>query len=123
MASADLRTSQPAIPAALPSATAPSIVTETDLCGILPLVARGKVRDVYQVDEETLLFVATDRISAYDVVMQNVRTFSSAELLAALGTLPRASSLPRAILFPSSTMTSHLLTMIPTRESLTKASS
>ncbi|KAI9860044.1 MAG: Bifunctional purine biosynthetic protein ade1 [Trichoglossum hirsutum] len=51
--------------------TTPPIVTETNLGGALPLVARGKVRDIYQVDEETLLFVATDRISAYDVVMKN----------------------------------------------------
>lgn len=35
------------------------------------MVARGKVRDIYQVDDETLLFVATDRISAYDVIMEN----------------------------------------------------
>jgi len=47
-------------------------ITETDLDGILPLTARGKVRDIYEVDAETLLFVATDRISAYDVVMKNV---------------------------------------------------
>ena len=37
----------------------------------LPLVARGKVRNLYEVDETTLLFIATDRISAYDVVMGN----------------------------------------------------
>src|SRR6185369_12835747 len=37
----------------------------------LPLkrIARGKVRDVYEVDAERLLLVATDRVSAYDVVM------------------------------------------------------
>jgi phosphoribosylaminoimidazole-succinocarboxamide synthase len=37
----------------------------------LPLkrIARGKVRDVYEVDGERLLLVATDRVSAYDVVM------------------------------------------------------
>ncbi|KAL1959614.1 hypothetical protein VTO42DRAFT_1649 [Malbranchea cinnamomea] len=44
---------------------------QTDLQGALPLVARGKVRDLYSIDEKTLLFVATDRISAYDVVMEN----------------------------------------------------
>lgn len=43
----------------------------TNLDGLLPLVARGKVRDIYEVDSKTLLFVATDRISAYDVVMEN----------------------------------------------------
>ncbi len=35
----------------------------------LALVARGKVRDVYEVDAEHLLLVATDRLSAYDVVL------------------------------------------------------
>lgn len=47
-------------------------LTTLDLQGALPLVARGKVRDLYEVDEKTLLFVATDRISAYDVIMENV---------------------------------------------------
>jgi phosphoribosylaminoimidazole-succinocarboxamide synthase len=36
----------------------------------LPLVRRGKVREVYAVDAETLLLVASDRVSAFDVVMQ-----------------------------------------------------
>ena len=35
----------------------------------LPLVQRGKVRDVYAVGEQHLLIVTTDRISAFDVVM------------------------------------------------------
>jgi phosphoribosylaminoimidazole-succinocarboxamide synthase len=35
----------------------------------LQLVRRGKVRDVYAVDEERLLIVATDRISAFDCVL------------------------------------------------------
>jgi phosphoribosylaminoimidazole-succinocarboxamide synthase len=35
----------------------------------LPLVARGKVRDVYAVGDDRLLIVATDRISAFDVVL------------------------------------------------------
>jgi phosphoribosylaminoimidazole-succinocarboxamide synthase len=37
----------------------------------LPLrrIARGKVRDIYEVDDGRLLLVATDRVSAYDVVM------------------------------------------------------
>ncbi len=38
----------------------------------LPLpVRRGKVRDVYELDDRRLLLVATDRISAFDVVMPN----------------------------------------------------
>jgi len=35
----------------------------------LPLIGRGKVRDIYSVDELHLLIVTTDRLSAYDVVM------------------------------------------------------
>jgi phosphoribosylaminoimidazole-succinocarboxamide synthase len=35
----------------------------------LPLLHRGKVRDVYEVDDETLLMVASDRVSAFDVVL------------------------------------------------------
>ncbi|HLR82990.1 MAG TPA: phosphoribosylaminoimidazolesuccinocarboxamide synthase [Paenalcaligenes sp.] len=35
----------------------------------LPLVHRGKVRDMYAVDEQWLLIVTTDRISAFDVVL------------------------------------------------------
>jgi phosphoribosylaminoimidazole-succinocarboxamide synthase len=41
---------------------------ESDLPG-LELLHRGKVRDVYAVDEKTLLIVATDRLSAFDVVL------------------------------------------------------
>lgn len=36
----------------------------------LPLLRRGKVREVYEVDEATLLLVASDRVSAFDVVMR-----------------------------------------------------
>ncbi len=36
----------------------------------LPLVRRGKVREVYRVDASRLLLVASDRISAFDVVMR-----------------------------------------------------
>lgn len=35
----------------------------------LPLLHRGKVRDLYEVDENNLLIVQTDRISAFDVVL------------------------------------------------------
>ncbi len=35
----------------------------------LPFVARGKVRDIYAVGDDKLLLVASDRLSAYDVVM------------------------------------------------------
>ena len=43
----------------------------TSECPSLTLLARGKVRDVYRVDDQHLLFVASDRISAFDVVMAN----------------------------------------------------
>jgi phosphoribosylaminoimidazole-succinocarboxamide synthase len=43
-------------------------VIETALAE-LNLVRRGKVRDVYAVDEDRLLLVATDRISAFDCVL------------------------------------------------------
>jgi phosphoribosylaminoimidazole-succinocarboxamide synthase len=36
----------------------------------LPLVRRGKVREVYAVDGEHLLLVASDRVSAFDIVMR-----------------------------------------------------
>ena len=34
-------------------------------------LASGKVREIYEVDADRLLFVATDRISAYDVILDN----------------------------------------------------
>ncbi|KXJ94099.1 putative phosphoribosylaminoimidazole-succinocarboxamide synthase [Microdochium bolleyi] len=47
-----------------------SAVTSIELTSLHRL-ASGKVRDLYEVDGETLLFVTTDRISAYDVIMKN----------------------------------------------------
>ncbi len=44
------------------------IVKETNLPGLGP-VKRGKVRDVYTLSADRLLIIATDRISAFDVVM------------------------------------------------------
>ncbi len=44
------------------------VVTESRLP--LPLLRRGKVREVYEVDAEHLLLVASDRVSAFDVVMR-----------------------------------------------------
>ncbi len=41
---------------------------ESDIPG-LQRIARGKVRDIYSVDDGHLLIVTTDRLSAYDVVM------------------------------------------------------
>jgi phosphoribosylaminoimidazole-succinocarboxamide synthase len=47
-------------------------IVNIDIQGKLPKVASGKVRDLYAIDDDTLLFVASDRISAYDVIMENV---------------------------------------------------
>ncbi len=44
------------------------ILTHTDIPS-LPLLSRGKVRDIYEVTPETLLIVTTDRMSAFDVVL------------------------------------------------------
>ena len=46
-----------------------TMVRETDLKG-LKLINRGKVRDIYELGND-LLIVATDRISAFDVVMDD----------------------------------------------------
>jgi phosphoribosylaminoimidazole-succinocarboxamide synthase len=35
----------------------------------LPLIGRGKVRDIYAVDADRLLIVTTDRLSAFDVIL------------------------------------------------------
>lgn len=45
-------------------------VYETNVEG-LKLLARGKVRDIYEVDDDHLLMVATDRLSSFDVVLPN----------------------------------------------------
>jgi phosphoribosylaminoimidazole-succinocarboxamide synthase len=46
----------------------------------LPLLRRGKVREVYEVDPETLLLVASDRVSAFDVVMREPVPYKGAVL-------------------------------------------
>ena len=45
-----------------------SAVHQSELSG-LKLINRGKVRDIYEVDEDHLLIVASDRLSAFDVVL------------------------------------------------------
>ena len=44
------------------------VVVKTEISAY-PLLSRGKVRDIYDVDEKTLLIVTTDRMSAFDVIM------------------------------------------------------
>jgi phosphoribosylaminoimidazole-succinocarboxamide synthase len=46
----------------------------------LPLVRRGKVRDVYAVGDDRVLLVTTDRVSAFDVVMNEAIPFKGAVL-------------------------------------------
>jgi len=43
-------------------------VYETSIAS-LPLLGRGKVRDIYAVGDDKLLIVTTDRLSAYDVIL------------------------------------------------------
>jgi phosphoribosylaminoimidazole-succinocarboxamide synthase len=52
----------------VPPQTKEPVLLQTDFPE-LELYASGKVRDVYRVDNEHLLFVATDRISAFDYVL------------------------------------------------------
>lgn len=44
------------------------VVTQSTV-DAFPLIARGKVRDIYDIDAKTLLIVTTDRMSAFDVIM------------------------------------------------------
>lgn len=44
-------------------------LTKVDLGGVLPLVTSGKVREVYEVNRNSLLLVCTDRISAFDRII------------------------------------------------------
>ena len=46
----------------------------------LSVLRRGKVRDVYEVDADRLLVVATDRVSAFDVVMGETVPYKGAVL-------------------------------------------
>ena len=55
------------MPRASPGA-APAALLTTSITS-LPLLARGKVRDNYAVGADRMLMVATDRLSAFDVVM------------------------------------------------------
>jgi phosphoribosylaminoimidazole-succinocarboxamide synthase len=46
-----------------------SAALHTSMLSSLPLLARGKVRDNYAVGEDRILMVASDRLSAFDVIM------------------------------------------------------
>ena len=50
----------------------PRLHSQTTVTSQLTLISRGKVRDIYKASRpDSLLFVASDRISAYDVILQN----------------------------------------------------
>ncbi len=53
-------------------------ITKTDLD--LPLIHKGKVREMYDYDEDKILMVATDRISAFDVVFNEGIPYKGAVL-------------------------------------------
>src|ERR1700682_3891127 len=51
----------------VPASPATQVIRETHFAGLTPAV-RGKVRDIYEAGDK-LLIVATDRLSAFDVIM------------------------------------------------------
>jgi phosphoribosylaminoimidazole-succinocarboxamide synthase len=51
-----------------PATVDDSPLYQTDLTGLTPL-HRGKVRDLYAIDADHMLIVATDRLSAFDVIL------------------------------------------------------
>jgi phosphoribosylaminoimidazole-succinocarboxamide synthase len=76
-------------------------VTTTSLTEY-PLVARGKVRDIYALSPDTLLIVSTDRMSAFDVVMNEPIPFKGVVLnLISLFWLDRFSGLVKNHLLES----------------------
>ena len=50
--------------------TTPDALYQSELPS-LKLIARGKVRDIYAIDDEHMLIVTTDRLSAFDVILPN----------------------------------------------------
>ncbi|HET7456099.1 MAG TPA: phosphoribosylaminoimidazolesuccinocarboxamide synthase [Gemmatimonadaceae bacterium] len=60
--------------------TVPTVTPLASSALPLPLLRRGKVRDVYEVDADRLLVVATDRVSAFDVVMGDAVPYKGAVL-------------------------------------------
>ena len=48
--------------------SAPEVLYESSI-SCLKLLARGKVRDIYAIDDQHMLIVTTDRMSAFDVVL------------------------------------------------------
>jgi len=48
-----------------------SMAYSTDMLDMLPLIHQGKVRDSFALDEDHMMIVASDRLSAFDVVLPN----------------------------------------------------
>jgi len=46
------------------------VITKTEIKEY-PLISRGKVRDIYEIDKDKLLIITTDRMSAFDVVLED----------------------------------------------------
>ena len=67
----------------------------------LPLIYRGKVRDVYGIDDRHILIVATDRLSAFDVVLPSGIPGKGAMLTTAALVLLAAVLLVTAVLMIS----------------------
>ena len=44
-------------------------LTQEKMITSLPLINQGKVRDIYDIDDKTMLIVTTDRLSAFDVIL------------------------------------------------------
>ncbi|MCC6610817.1 MAG: phosphoribosylaminoimidazolesuccinocarboxamide synthase [Burkholderiales bacterium] len=64
-----------------PGAAAAAALYESSIAS-LPRIGRGKVRDIYAVDERHLLIVTTDRLSAFDVILPDPIPFKGQVLTA-----------------------------------------
>ena len=53
----------------IPASTSPAMAYSTDMLSSLPLIHQGKVRDSFALDDDHMLIVASDRLSAFDVVL------------------------------------------------------
>lgn len=65
----DLKSSAPIAAKAVSLVTRMKIVSRTDIKEY-PLLNRGKVRDIYEIDSRSILVITTDRMSAFDVIME-----------------------------------------------------
>src|SRR3984957_14166114 len=76
-----------------------TVISQTDFPG-LTLRGRGKVRDIYDLDDK-LLIVATDRLSAFDVVLPTPIPDKGKVLtqISLLGFETRAGLVPNHVLF------------------------